>query len=184
MPGLENRSRMQTLSGPTSLGVLPFGEAMQVPSCWHEPAPRSVATAWVDSLSGSTGECLCTSPAVGAFLGEQSPSSSAVGRGIPSVEIALQELLRRFWRAEEVLSAHFIFEDAPAVGAFKIGKELFTAAGPDIVRRLRATGAAVCRARVSAIANDSGFLGSASTPVVVVTTSGIPPTRVATTGVP
>ncbi|MBK9138475.1 MAG: orotidine-5'-phosphate decarboxylase [Verrucomicrobia bacterium] len=32
---------------------------------------------------------------------------------------------------------------AGAVGAFKVGKELFTAAGPDIVRRLRATGAAV-----------------------------------------
>ena len=32
---------------------------------------------------------------------------------------------------------------APAVGAFKIGKELFTAAGPDIVRRLRGTGAPV-----------------------------------------
>ncbi|MGD0537897.1 MAG: orotidine-5'-phosphate decarboxylase [Verrucomicrobiota bacterium] len=34
---------------------------------------------------------------------------------------------------------------APAVGALKIGKELFTAAGPDIVRRLRATGAPVFR---------------------------------------
>jgi orotidine-5'-phosphate decarboxylase len=32
---------------------------------------------------------------------------------------------------------------APAVGAFKIGKELFTAVGPDIVRRIRATGANV-----------------------------------------
>ena len=32
---------------------------------------------------------------------------------------------------------------APAVGAFKIGKELFVSAGPDIVRRVRATGAAV-----------------------------------------
>ena len=32
---------------------------------------------------------------------------------------------------------------APAVGAFKIGKELFVAAGPDIVRRIRDTGAAV-----------------------------------------
>lgn len=32
---------------------------------------------------------------------------------------------------------------APAVGAFKIGKELFTSAGPDIVRRIRGTGAAV-----------------------------------------
>jgi len=32
---------------------------------------------------------------------------------------------------------------APAVGAFKIGKELFVAAGPDIVRRVRATGASV-----------------------------------------
>jgi len=32
---------------------------------------------------------------------------------------------------------------APAVGAFKIGKELFTSAGPDIVKRVRDTGAAV-----------------------------------------
>ncbi|HKX61084.1 MAG TPA: orotidine-5'-phosphate decarboxylase [Verrucomicrobiae bacterium] len=32
---------------------------------------------------------------------------------------------------------------APVVGAFKIGSELFTAAGPEIVRRIRATGSAV-----------------------------------------
>jgi len=32
---------------------------------------------------------------------------------------------------------------APAVGAFKVGKELFTAAGPDIVRQLRGAGASV-----------------------------------------
>lgn len=32
---------------------------------------------------------------------------------------------------------------APFVGAFKIGSELFTAAGPEIVRRIRETGAAV-----------------------------------------
>jgi orotidine-5'-phosphate decarboxylase len=32
---------------------------------------------------------------------------------------------------------------APVVGAFKIGMELFTAAGPDIVRRVRDTGASV-----------------------------------------
>lgn len=32
---------------------------------------------------------------------------------------------------------------APAVGAFKIGKELFVAAGPDMVKRIRATGASV-----------------------------------------
>jgi orotidine-5'-phosphate decarboxylase len=32
---------------------------------------------------------------------------------------------------------------APAVGAFKIGKELFVSAGPDIVKRVRATGASV-----------------------------------------
>src|SRR6266480_3231847 len=34
-------------------------------------------------------------------------------------------------------------EIAPAVGAFKIGGELFTNAGPDIVRRVRDTGVAV-----------------------------------------
>src|SRR6266705_4320435 len=34
-------------------------------------------------------------------------------------------------------------ELAPVVGAFKIGSELFTSAGPDMVRRLRATGASV-----------------------------------------
>jgi orotidine-5'-phosphate decarboxylase len=34
-------------------------------------------------------------------------------------------------------------EVAPYVGAFKIGSELFTTAGPEIVRRVRATGAAV-----------------------------------------
>ncbi len=32
---------------------------------------------------------------------------------------------------------------APVVGAFKIGSELFTSAGPEIVTRIRATGAAV-----------------------------------------
>jgi orotidine-5'-phosphate decarboxylase len=32
---------------------------------------------------------------------------------------------------------------APHVGAFKVGKELFVSAGPDIVRQLRATGASV-----------------------------------------
>lgn len=34
-------------------------------------------------------------------------------------------------------------EIAPAVGAFKIGKELFVSAGPDIVKKIRATGASV-----------------------------------------
>ena len=34
-------------------------------------------------------------------------------------------------------------EVAPAVGAFKIGKELFVSAGPDIVQRVRDTGAEV-----------------------------------------
>lgn len=32
---------------------------------------------------------------------------------------------------------------APAVGAFKVGKELFTSAGPDMIQRLRETGADV-----------------------------------------
>jgi orotidine-5'-phosphate decarboxylase len=43
--------------------------------------------------------------------------------------------------AEEALK--LAGEIAPAVGAFKIGSELFTAAGPDIVHRVRATGASV-----------------------------------------
>jgi orotidine-5'-phosphate decarboxylase len=43
--------------------------------------------------------------------------------------------------AEEALK--LAQEIAPAVGAFKIGKELFTSAGPDIVKRVRDTGAAV-----------------------------------------
>lgn len=34
-------------------------------------------------------------------------------------------------------------ELAPAVGAFKVGKELFTAEGPDVVRRIRAAGGEV-----------------------------------------
>jgi orotidine-5'-phosphate decarboxylase len=50
-----------------------------------------------------------------------------VALDVPSAEQALK-------LAEQV---------APAVGAFKIGKELFVAAGPDIVRRVRATGASV-----------------------------------------
>jgi len=43
--------------------------------------------------------------------------------------------------AEQALQ--LALEIAPAVGAFKIGSELFTAAGPDIVKRVRATGASV-----------------------------------------
>jgi orotidine-5'-phosphate decarboxylase len=46
---------------------------------------------------------------------------------VPSVEQALK-------LAEQI---------APAVGAFKIGSELFTTAGPDIVKCVRATGASV-----------------------------------------
>jgi orotidine-5'-phosphate decarboxylase len=50
-----------------------------------------------------------------------------VALDVPSAESALK-------LAEQV---------APAVGAFKIGKELFVSAGPDIVKRVRATGANV-----------------------------------------
>ena len=32
---------------------------------------------------------------------------------------------------------------APLVRAFKVGKELFVSAGPDLVRKIRATGASV-----------------------------------------
>ena len=50
-----------------------------------------------------------------------------VALDVPKVETALQ------------LAAQL----APVVGAFKIGSELFTNAGPEIVTRIRATGAAV-----------------------------------------
>jgi orotidine-5'-phosphate decarboxylase len=43
--------------------------------------------------------------------------------------------------AEEAL--RLAREIAPAVGGFKIGSELFTSAGPDIVRRIRDTGATI-----------------------------------------
>lgn len=43
--------------------------------------------------------------------------------------------------AEQALS--LARDVAPAVGAFKIGSELFTAAGPEIVKRVRDTGASV-----------------------------------------
>src|ERR1041385_2442686 len=46
---------------------------------------------------------------------------------VPSAEAALK-------LAEQI---------APAVGAFKIGSELFTSAGPEIVKKIRATGASV-----------------------------------------
>ena len=45
--------------------------------------------------------------------------------------------------ALDVPTADVALQLAPAVGAFKIGSELFTASGPDIVRRIRDTGAAV-----------------------------------------
>ena len=50
-----------------------------------------------------------------------------VALDVPSAESA--------WKLAELV--------APAVGAFKIGKELFVAAGPDIVKKIRATGASV-----------------------------------------
>lgn len=50
-----------------------------------------------------------------------------VALDVPKVETALQ-------LAEQL---------APVVGAFKIGSELFTSAGPDIVERIRATGASI-----------------------------------------
>ncbi len=40
-------------------------------------------------------------------------------------------------------AVHLATELAPVVGAFKIGSELFTSAGPEIVRHIRGTGAAV-----------------------------------------
>ena len=62
---------------------------------------------------------------MGAPVAPHNPIIAALD--VPSAEHA--------WKLAEQL--------APAVGAFKIGKELFVAAGPDIVKRVRATGASV-----------------------------------------
>ncbi len=58
-------------------------------------------------------------------MAKQNPIIAALD--VPSAEQALQ-------LAQQI---------AAAVGAFKIGKELFVSAGPDIVKKIRATGAAV-----------------------------------------
>jgi hypothetical protein len=55
------------------------------------------------------------------FSYEQSPAARGFGQGIRSIASALQGLLRFLGRVEESLSAHFTFEDAPAVSAF-LGK--------------------------------------------------------------
>lgn len=70
----------------------------------------------------------CLPPTIFArrhLINMQNPIIAALD--VPTAEAALK-------LAEQV---------APVVGAFKIGSELFTAAGPDIVRRIRDTGAAV-----------------------------------------
>src|SRR4051794_8796513 len=45
--------------------------------------------------------------------------------------------------AEVPKADRLIGELAPFVGAFKVGSELFTIAGPEMIRRIRATGASV-----------------------------------------
>jgi orotidine-5'-phosphate decarboxylase len=45
--------------------------------------------------------------------------------------------------ADEAKAIALAAQVAPYVGAFKVGKELFVSAGPDFIRRLRQTGAAV-----------------------------------------
>lgn len=64
---------------------------------------------------------------LGAAVIEKMKNPIIAALDVPSAEQALK-------LAEQI---------APAVGAFKIGKELFVAAGSDIVRRVRATGASV-----------------------------------------
>jgi len=44
---------------------------------------------------------------------------------------------------DEAAALTLVQELAPVVGAFKVGLELFTSAGPDVVRRIRGTGASV-----------------------------------------
>ncbi len=67
----------------------------------------------------------CRGAVIGFNARMQNPIIAALD--VPEVETALQ----------------LVAELAPVVGAFKIGSELFTSAGPDIVRRIRGTGASV-----------------------------------------
>jgi orotidine-5'-phosphate decarboxylase len=73
--------------------------------------------------AGSTLQSICVYLCLS--VAKQNPIIAALD--VPSAEQALK-------LAQQI---------APAVGAFKIGKELFVAAGPDIVKKIRATGAAV-----------------------------------------
>src|SRR5665213_450860 len=68
-----------------------------------------------------SGDCVYLCPSVA----KQNPIIAALD--VPDAEAALK-------LAKEI---------APAVGAFKIGSELFTNAGPDIVEKIRATGASI-----------------------------------------
>ena len=68
-----------------------------------------------------SGICVYLCPAVA----KQNPIIAALD--VPTAEAALK-------LAEQI---------APTIGAFKIGGELFTSAGPDIVKKIRATGASI-----------------------------------------
>jgi orotidine-5'-phosphate decarboxylase len=63
------------------------------------------------------------------------------------VSIVIEQMRNPIIAALDVPSAEQALklarEIAPAVGAFKIGSELFTSAGPDIVKKIRVTGASV-----------------------------------------
>jgi hypothetical protein len=54
----------------------------------------------------------------GATFSYEQPAARGFAQGIRSIASALQGLLRFLGRVEESLSAHFTFEDAPAVSAF------------------------------------------------------------------
>src|SRR6266498_3417604 len=57
--------------------------------------------------------------------------------------IARREFARR--RQKDRLPPHLtdLLPNASMVGAFKVGKELFVSAGPEVIRKIRATGASV-----------------------------------------
>src|SRR6266496_6279845 len=93
--------------------------------CFFHTLRKSLHRVSSSALTGLRRLCLPCPP---SFPHSQPMSNPIiVALDVPTAE--------RAWTLAEQL--------APVVGAFKVGSELFTSAGPDIVRHIRSTGASL-----------------------------------------